>query len=74
MRGMVTPSPSLLNERLNALPGVVVAAEPKPAPAPVIPPPAALTQPVINAQIAKQLPAAADYKPDVGKRRKAKVV
>jgi hypothetical protein len=76
VKGQVMPSPSRLNERLSQLPAAAVASPPPaPVPAPAPPPaPMALSQPAVavNAQIAQALPTAADYKPEVGKRRKAK--
>lgn len=67
VKGQVMPSASMLASRLQALPAAV---EVSPPPAPVAAPPTALSQPAINAQIAKELPKASDYKPEVGKRRK----
>jgi len=72
-KGRLMPSTSVLDQRLSQLPAAV-AANPPPPPAPEVP--AALSQAApqatVNAQIAKELPKAADYKPEVGKRRKAK--
>lgn len=62
-----------LTERLLSAQGVVGAASsPPPAPPPS---PSALShapQAAVNAQIAQALPTVADYKPEVGKRKKAK--
>lgn len=70
--GRMMPSDSVLQSRLQALPAADVANPASPSPPPVAPP-AAMSQPAINAQIAKEIPKVEDYKPEVGKRRKAKV-
>lgn len=70
-RGRVMPSVSDLTQRLNEAQAVVGVVNPPPRPSMTISAPAAINQPIINTEIAKALPTVEDYKPEVGKRRKA---
>lgn len=68
-RGKLIPSSSTLSARLSEVQVAVAVVSPPPASATFVP--AAINQPVINKEIAQALPTVEDYKPVVGKRKRA---
>lgn len=71
-RNLVMPSQSDLSRRLQEAQAVVAVASPEPRAIPTPMQPIVTAQAEVNKAIAQALPTAAEYKPEVGKRRKAK--